>query len=604
MKKIYKSFLMFLATALTFSACTDSYMEETNTDKTKTSTIDPNAQLTTALLQTYGDFALMDTYRSYITGFTQYYAGGWNVSNYAGAVYAKSTEMGHLWQRYYTFALKNIQDAIDNSADKPNTNAALRIHKAYLLSILTDTYGDIPCSQAALGYSQGITKPVYDKQEDIYSWLFEELEACANQLGTGIDIISGDVTSMNGDTKAWKRYANSLRMRYAMRISDVNPSKAKAEFEKAMNAEGGYINDDSNDAYVIHMNSPFTLYDGATDYDFRANALGEILYGQDPTSPTFVSATLYNYLKDSTDPRFSRICRNYLHTSRSQTNTEGNYDLTDEVNAWKAKGGTGTVPCIVGDAWWHEWINGPANSDIPTLARLVEEYPSVGYNGNNFPARLLRPTLCTIFENADCPGILFTSAEAELLLAEAALNGWSVNGSAQSHYEEGVRKSMQMMNKYYITPNLGKTDDMLAEWFVKPEIPVITSQEIEDFIQANPVDFSNAEKADSAINTQAWILHLTNPSEGWANARRSDYPVLMDRRTWEVRGDFPHEDANIMTPTRLKYPDLEQEYNRANYDEAVARQNSDTKSDDWHKRVWWDTADQHFYNQKTGVRTQ
>lgn len=53
-------------------------------------------------------------------------------------------------------------------------------------------------------------------------------------FGTGTDRISGDVTSMGGDVAQWKKYANALRMRYAMRISDVNPQKAKEEFEKAV----------------------------------------------------------------------------------------------------------------------------------------------------------------------------------------------------------------------------------------------------------------------------------------------------------------------------------------------------------------------------------
>ena len=95
MKKIYSyiasSMMIFSLGA--FSSCSDSYLEDVNTDDSKASIIDPNAQLTTALLQTYGDFSLMDTYRSYITGFTQYYAGGWNVSNYAGAFYPKDPEM-------------------------------------------------------------------------------------------------------------------------------------------------------------------------------------------------------------------------------------------------------------------------------------------------------------------------------------------------------------------------------------------------------------------------------------------------------------------------------------------------------------------------------
>ena len=80
--KIYKHFSYIICALLfsaVFTACSDSYMEDLNKDSTKATTIAPSAQLTTALLQTYGDFGLMDTYRSYITGFTQHFAGGWNV---------------------------------------------------------------------------------------------------------------------------------------------------------------------------------------------------------------------------------------------------------------------------------------------------------------------------------------------------------------------------------------------------------------------------------------------------------------------------------------------------------------------------------------------
>lgn len=578
MKKIYKSLLTLSAAMLTFAACSDSYMERMNVDDSKFLSIDPNAQLTTGLLQTYGDFQLMDTYRSYITGFTQYYAGGWNVSNYAGAVYPSNNEMSHLWERYYGIGLKNLSDAIAHSNNQPNTNAALRIHKAYLLNILTDTYGDIPCKEVGLGYLEGKNNPKYDTQESIYNWLFEELEACAKQMGTGTDKITGDVTSMKGNCDAWKRYANSLRMRLAMRISSVAPEKAKAEFEKAMNAEGGYITTAAENAYIVYLNSPFTLYDGAVDYDFRANALSEILYGQDPTSPTFVSSTLFNHMEKTSDPRMWRICRNYIHTSRSQTSTDGNFDVTDEVAAWKERGGVGTVPCNIGDAWWSKWVNGPDNSEIPTLDSLVKKNPTVGYDQNNFPARMIRPSLCVNFQNADCPGILITSAEIEFLLAEAATLGWNVKGTTDEHYEAGIRASMHMINDYYILPYKNKS-----------VITPITEDEINDYIAANPLGSNPKE----AINTQAWILHLTNPSEGWANLRRSDYPALMDRTKLPIRGDFPQEESNLMTPTRLKYPNLEQDYNLNNYTEAIKRLGG---SDDWHKRVWWDTEDQNFYD--------
>ena len=556
--------MMLLTLGGGLSSCSDSYLEDVNTDDSKAETIDPNAQLTTALLQTYGDFSLMDTYRSYITGFTQYYAGGWNVSNYAGAVYPKDSEMAYPWNRYYQISIKNLR-----TGDMPNTNAALRIHRAYMMAVLSDIYGDIPCTEAGMSFIDGNATPKYDTQEEVYDFIFSELKACAAQLGTGTDAISGDVTSLGGDSEAWKRYANTLRLRYAMRISDVAPERARTEFESALNADGGIISSADEDAYIKYIDAPFTLYDGAADLDFRANALGEMIYGQDPQSPSFVSSTLFNYMKKMHDPRLYRIARCYIHTTRSQTDTSGNFDVTDEVLAWGERGGEGIVPCNVGDAWWSDWVSAPANSDIPTLNSLATLYPDKGYDKNNYPARMIRPTIAVAFCNADCPGILITSAEVEFLLAEAASKGWNVPGDAESHYEAGIRASMQMLNNYY---------DIVSK---------ISDAEIEEYIAENPLGDNPRE----SINTQAWILHLTNPNEGWANLRRSDYPALADRTLLPVRGDFPHEDPNMQTPVRLRYPLLEASYNSVNYEEAVDRLGG---TDDWHHRVWWDVNEQNF----------
>lgn len=553
----------FMTTGVAMTSCSDDTLSNINTDKTKVSNLDPNAQLTTALLQTYGDFSLMDTYRNYITGFTQHFAGGWNVTNYAGSNFAEDDLSRRIWDRYYVISIKNLVDAIHKSEDKPNLNAALRIHRVYLTAVLADIYGDVPASEAGLGYISGISTPKYDTVEELYNWFFEELTACEALLGTGTDNISGDVTSMGGDVAQWKKYANALRMRYAMRISDVNPQKAQDEFEKAVAA--GAISSAADDVYIKYADSPYTYYDGANDYDFRTNALSEILYGQDATSPTFVSSTLFYQMQRTADPRLYRICRHYYNIKRSQVkpDKEENIDLTDEVLAYFARTQTGEEPCNPGAAWYSDWMNVPATSELPTLQKKADMDANT-YDNSDFRARTMRPQLNIDFEMPNTPGDLMSYAEVEFLLAEAKTKGWNVSGDAESHYEAGVRASMQLLNNHYLTSNK------------------ISDDEINAFIAHNPL----GENPKETINTQAWILHMMNPSEAWANMRRSDYPAILDRtRLGIFTNGFTYTDADMTMPNRLRYPELEAQYNSANYKAAIERMGG---TDNWHSKLYWD----------------
>lgn len=553
----------FMTTGVAMTSCSDDTLSNINTDKTKVSNLDPNAQLTTALLQTYGDFSLMDTYRNYITGFTQHFAGGWNVTNYAGSNFAEDDISRRIWDRYYEISIKNLVDAIHKSEDKPNLNAALRIHRVYLTAVLADIYGDVPASEAGLGYISGISTPKYDTVEELYNWFFEELTACEALLGTGTDNISGDVTSMGGDVAQWKKYANALRMRYAMRISDVNPQKAQDEFEKAVAA--GAISSAADDVYIKYADSPYTYYDGANDYDFRTNALSEILYGQDATSPTFVSSTLFYQMQRTADPRLYRICRHYYNIKRSQVkpDKEENIDLTDEVQSYFERTQTGEEPCNPGAAWYSDWMNVPATSELPTLQKKADIDANT-YDNSDFRARAMRPQLNIDFEMPNTPGDLMSYAEVEFLLAEAKTKGWNVSGDAESHYEAGVRASMQLLNNHYLTSNK------------------ISDDEINAFIAHNPL----GENPKETINTQAWILHMMNPSEAWANMRRSDYPAILDRtRLGIFTNGFTYTDADMTMPNRLRYPELEAQYNSANYKAAIERMGG---TDNWHSKLYWD----------------
>lgn len=537
-----------------FPACSDEYMENMNTNPSKAASIDANAQLTTAQLQTYGDLGMVEIYRNYLYGFNQYLMGCWNTTNFGGRHTQDNSEMSRIWTSFYTTSVKNIVDAEYRTANDEkhvNINSALRIYRVYLLSVITDIYGDVPCSDAGKGFLEEKFNPRYDTQEEIYNSFFVELSSAVSSFDAGKDKITGDVI-FKGDIVKWKKLANSLRLRFAMRISDVAPQKAQEEFEKALKADGGIFENAGDDALIKYMNISFSFGQEAYS-DYRGNALSQLLFGNDPANnPSYLCSTFFNQLYNTKDPRTFRIARFYYDGLMSSTSTDNRIDLTDEVIAKGIK----FQPRDPGAFSWEPW---PTGYDSDILKELAKNNPSI----SSSVSREVEPKLANNFLKGDNPGVVMTSAEVKFLLAEAKLKGWNVGGAAVSElYKQGVRASMD-----FLSTNYG--------------CEIISDTDFDKFISANGIGYTNEQKKE-AINTQAWILHLTNPAEGWANVRRSGYPKLKSPADYGF-GQFLTGGSEI--PVRLCYPVLESSYNKENYNEALSRMGG---KDSWNTHVWWD----------------
>lgn len=551
---ISKYFLsLFVLVTLFASSCSDSYMEDINTDPSKANTIDPNAQLTTAQLQTYGDLGMVEIYRNYHYAFAQQLMGCWNTTNYGGRHTIDNNEMCRIWTSLYPNAMKNLTDGISRSNEnesQKNINAALRIYRVYMMSLITDVYGDAPFSEAGLGYIAEKYNPRYDTQEEIYYAFFEELKDAESSLSASGDKINGDVI-YGGDIAKWKKLANSLRLRYAMRISDVAPEKAKQEFENALAAAGGVFTSSADDALIKYMEIAFSFgQDSYTDY--RGNALSKLLFGNDPSNnPSYLCSTFFNQMYNTGDPRTFRIARFYYDGMMSLTSPENRVDLTEEIIS---KGIT-MNPRDPGAYSWEPW---PTGYDSDIMKEIAIDNPSVEVS----MARETEPKLANNFLKSDNPGVVITYAEVNFLLAEAALKGWNVANSVDSYYEAGVRAAMN-----FLSDNYGCAK--------------ITDEEFATYIANNGIGHTN-EQRKAAINTQAWILHFTNPSEAWANVRRSGYPRLKSPAEYGF-GQFLTGGQEI--PLRLSYPVLESSYNKAGYAEALNRMGG---SNSWYIPLWWD----------------
>ncbi|MBP7097930.1 MAG: SusD/RagB family nutrient-binding outer membrane lipoprotein [Prevotella sp.] len=545
--------LLAIVAPLITVSCSDNYMNDMNTDPSKAATIDPNAQLTTAELQTYGDLSMVEIYRNYFYAFSQQLMGCWNTTNYGGRHTVDNQEMSRMWTTLYPNAIKNLTDGeirTNGNNAKSNVNAAMRVYRVYLMSIITDTYGNVPYSEAGLGFYGGITNPKYDLQKDIYADFFQQLDTATTMLNAAGDKISGDVI-YKGDVVKWKKLANSLRLRFAMRISDVEPDKAKTEFVKALNADGGIIENSADDALINYMSIAFSF--GQESYsDFRGNALSKLLFGNDPTNnPSYICSTLFNQLNNNNDPRTFSMARCYYDKLMSSTGTENRIDITDEV-----KTNNKLTPNIPGAFSWEPW---PTGFKSDKLTEIAKNNPSVDPN----VAREVEPKLANNFLKSDNPGVIITSAEVDFLLAEATLKGWISNkGTVTELYTKGVRAAMDFLSDSYGCDKVSDAD-------------------FNTYIANNDIGHT-AEQAKAAINTQAWILHFTNPAECWANVRRSGYPAMKSPKDYGF-GQYLTGGDDI--PVRLCYPVLESSYNKQGYNDALQVMGG---KDDWHTHVWWD----------------
>lgn len=548
--------IITMACALFFASCSDEYMENMNTDPSKAATIDPNAQLTTAQLQTYGDLSMMEIYRNYHYAFTQQLMGCWNTTNYGGRHTLDNNEMSRIWTSFYTQSLKNIIDAqyrTAEDAEKVNINSVLRIYRVYLMSIITDTYGDAPFSEAGLGFLEGKFNPKYDKQEDIYNAFFLELEDAINKIDPTKDKVTGDLIYA-GDVTKWQQLANSLRLRFAMRISNVNPTKAQTEFENALAANGGVITDASSDALIKYMTIAFSFGQEAYS-DYRGNSLSQLLFGNDPANnPSYLCSTFFNQLYNSGDPRTFKISRCYYDGLMSATSPDNRVDITQEM----IEKGIDFSPRDPGSYSWEPW---PTGYDSDICKELAVNNPSVTAT----MAREVEPKLANNFLKSDNPGVVMTSAEVKFLMAEATVKKWNVGSAlAEDLYKQGVRAAMD-----FLTDNYGCT--------------ATTDAEFDAFIQGRGTFGHTDNQKLEAINTQAWILHFTNPAECWANVRRSGYPKLKSPAEY---GFGQYLTGGTEIPVRLCYPVLESSYNKKSYNEAIERMGG---TDNWHSLLWWDT---------------
>lgn len=155
------------------------------------------------------------------------------------------------WQTLYAGPLQDFTAARMDAEErqKPNLVAPTLVMKSWTFGAMTDVWGDIPYSEANKGLEAGSTvTPKYDRQQDIYNGLFADLKKASDMIQPSQAGYGGFDPIYGGNSGRWQKFANSLRLRYAMRLTKADPTKARAEIQAALAAPGGVFTSNADNA--------------------------------------------------------------------------------------------------------------------------------------------------------------------------------------------------------------------------------------------------------------------------------------------------------------------------------------------------------------------
>jgi hypothetical protein len=396
--KINKYIYGLLIGAISLTSCTKDF-EKVNTSPTSVTDLASDLLFTNTIIGVSGgEYEAWRTNLIYNSQFIQHFAStSWDQGN------RYKYDEGYnssLWDSYYGGPIKNLVNLVDKTngvATDVNYNSAARILKAYAFLRLTDSYGDIPYSEAGKGYINGTFSPKYDDQKSIYADLVNELDAAAKAFDA-TKPFKGDITSYNGDVSLWKKAAYSLMLRIGMRQSKVDAAAAQAVVTKAV--AGGLISSYSESFRVTHIP---TNYDNPNSHvlGYYNGARSELSNYSFKFSKKF-----FDLLTANADPRLKILY--VVRTGPTASATIGTED------------------------------------DNPAIQKGL---PS-GTDPNGFVGIESYSQLRSDFVKGDVPNILVSHSETLLLLAEARERGWISTSTSEQYFRDGVKSAISQWQLY------------------------------------------------------------------------------------------------------------------------------------------------------------
>lgn len=293
MKKI---FILIITFIFLFSSCTEDITDFN--DETKRAAVVPQGPLFTNAIKNLSDgLASASVNVNIFRHFVKHW-GQAVIQQEAQYDYITRAIHENWWSRMYKDVLNDLnesaliisKDETLSPAKKANQLAMVDIMQVYTYDILVKTFGDIPYSEAL---DNNNLFPIYDDAQTIYKDLLRRLdEDIVSLSANGEGFSSTEDIIYHGSASKWLAFANSLKLRMAMTIADVDNNIAKTAFEQANT--NAIISEDET-AFIQYYNSPPNnnpLYDelvlaNRTDYIAAKDLIDVLIELDDPRLPNY-----------------------------------------------------------------------------------------------------------------------------------------------------------------------------------------------------------------------------------------------------------------------------------------------------------------------------
>lgn len=456
-----------MAAAIVATSCSEDDLLDLNVNQNAVTEIDMSYLFSLATLNIGGEYENTRANMLYAATMIQHTAS--TAGYFSGDKYFYNPGYsGAYMERHFTAVVGPLTHVINETNDDPgeaNINAAATVMRVFDLHRLTDMHGDMPYTQAGQGL-QGEENwfPEYQSQEEIYGLMIADLRAARDRFSDSARPLGNQDFLYFGDLNKWRKFANSLLMRIAMRMSNVDPSTAQQVFTEA-NANAFASNDDI--AFIHYTDGPI----GVNRNGLSDGYWNTYKYSRDCK----ISETMMDWMISNNDPRLMILSGGIGNPEDPST---WNTDPAAQIGMPNGYNSTNIREVIADD--------------------LLAEYNSVG--NQVFSMLNLK------YMDWEDPYFLISYAEVELMRAEAAVKGW-IGSDAATHFSNGVAAAINSWVEF---------DPTFAR----------DAGAIQAYIDGRGFAAASTEDQLRLIGEEYWAATYLNDLESWANWRRTGYPEL------------------------------------------------------------------------------